>query len=195
VSDGQHDRLLGIAADTRRGVIRLARRLRAERPPEALSANKVGVLGYLYRYGPHTPGEITAAEHQRPQSLTRVFAELEASGLISRTRSQRDGRESVLDLTPPGLESLTRDMAQRDLWLASVIAGLGETEAEVLRLAAAIMERLADAAPADGGPASMPGQPADPQQGNGETGDQHDRLPAAPDVPVRPATGAEPAQG
>lgn len=143
--DEPTDPLLEIAADTRRGAIRLTRRLRAERSPDALSANKVGVLGHLYRHGPSTPGEVTAAEHQRPQSLTRVFAELAAAGLISRTRSQLDHRESLLDITPPGRAVLTADMAERDRWLASAIAGLSETEAQVLRLAAALMERLADA--------------------------------------------------
>jgi len=147
VHDDSSDPLLAIASDTRRGVIRLARRLRAERSPDALSANKVGVLGHLYRHGPSTPGEITAAERQRPQSLTRVFAELEAAGLISRTRSELDHRESLLDLTPPGRAVLTSDMAERDRWLASAIAGLSETEAQVLRLAAALMEGLADVAP------------------------------------------------
>jgi DNA-binding MarR family transcriptional regulator len=148
------DTWLEIAADTRRGVIRLARRLRAERSPDALSANKVGVgvLGHLYQHGPSTPGEIAAAEYQRPQSMTRVFAELEAAGLVSRTRSELDRRESLLNITTLGREVLTRDMAERDVWLASAMAEMSETEAQVLRLAAALMERLADGSPENGEP-------------------------------------------
>jgi hypothetical protein len=69
--------LLEIAVEIRRGTIRLARRLRVERPAEALSANKVSVLGYLHRHGPDTPGGVAQADHQHPQSLTRLLAELE----------------------------------------------------------------------------------------------------------------------
>lgn len=140
--------MLAIAADTRRGVTRLARRLRAERPADALSANKISVLGYLYRHGASSPGEVTAAEFQRPQSLTRVFAELEEAGLVSRTRSTVDRRESVLDLTTAGRDTLIEDMAQRDRWLAAALAELSPTEAEVLRIAGVLLDQLADATPA-----------------------------------------------
>jgi DNA-binding MarR family transcriptional regulator len=133
------------AAQIRRGIVRLNRRLRQERGDGALSPNQLGVLGWLHREGPATPGGIAAAERQRPQSLTRVFAELEADGLISREPGTRDRRQSVLTLTADGLRALERDMAERDVWLAAALGTLGETEREVLRLAGALMERLADA--------------------------------------------------
>jgi DNA-binding MarR family transcriptional regulator len=134
----------GTVAEIRRGVTRLALRLRAERPDEALSANKIGVLGHLYRHGPSTPGEVAAAEYQHPQSLTRVFAELGTAGLITRSRSDRDGRESVLSLTEAGRDALTGDMAQRDAWLDEALAALTPTEVELLRIASALMERIAE---------------------------------------------------
>lgn len=131
------------AAALRRGTTRLGRRLRAERSPAALSGNKVSVLGYLRRFGPGTPGEIAAADGQRPQSLTRVFAELELAGLITRTRSDQDGRAAVLHLTSAGLRELAADMAERDRWLAAAMEQLTDTEVELLRLAGALMERVA----------------------------------------------------
>jgi DNA-binding MarR family transcriptional regulator len=141
------DPMLAIAADVRRGTLRLARRLRAERPSGALSGNKVSVLGFLYRQGPATPGDVAAAEHQQPQSLTRVFSELELAGLITRARSERDGRQAQLSLTPAGREVLVQDMAQRDRWLAAALADLTDAEAQLLQIAAALLDRLA-AAPA-----------------------------------------------
>lgn len=141
------DPLLAVAADVRRGSMRLARRLRSERHPGALTANKITVLSHLYRYGPATPGDIAAAEHQQPQSLTRVFAELELTGLISRARSERDGRQALLSITRAGREALARDMSQRDQWLAGALAELTDAEAQLLRIAAGLLERLA-AAPA-----------------------------------------------
>ncbi|WP_433170016.1 MarR family winged helix-turn-helix transcriptional regulator [Actinoallomurus sp. CA-150999] len=139
--------LLDGAAQVRQGMIRLGRRLRAERSPEALSVNKLGVLSHLHRHGPATAGELAAAEHQRPQSLTRVFAELEQAGLVTRIRDERDRRQSVLAITPEGTAALAGDMAERDAWLASAMAGLSPTERQVLRLAGALMDRLADDPP------------------------------------------------
>jgi DNA-binding MarR family transcriptional regulator len=142
--------LIETAAEIRRGANRLSRRLRAERSSDALSVNKLSVLSHLYRNGPTTPGRLAAAEHQRPQSLTRVFAELEQAGLIARSGSSRDGRQAVLTLTAAGLRALADDMAERDAWLAAALAGLSETERELLRLAARLMDRLADANPGPG---------------------------------------------
>jgi DNA-binding MarR family transcriptional regulator len=101
----------------------------------------------LRRHGAATPGEVAAAERQRPQSLTRVFAELEADGLIARAADSADRRQSVLTLTAEGLRALERDMAERDAWLAEALGTLSETEREVLRLAGALMDRLAETEP------------------------------------------------
>lgn len=136
---------LSRAAHIRRGIMRLNRRLRQERGDGALTPNQLGVLGHLRRHGPATPGEVAAAERQRPQSLTRVFAELEADGLIAREPGTADRRQSVLTLTAEGRRALERDMAERDVWLAAALGTLSETEREVLRLAGALMDRLADA--------------------------------------------------
>jgi DNA-binding MarR family transcriptional regulator len=157
---GSADQLLAVAADVRRGALRLARRLRAERPPGALSGNKISVLGYLYRQGPATPGDVAAAERQQPQSLTRVFAELELAGLVARARSDRDGRQSLLSLTPAGRDALLQDMAQRDGWLAGALSELTEAEAQVLRIAAGLMDRVAGAAASAAG-ASAAGSASD----------------------------------
>lgn len=133
-----------IASVLRRGTTRLGARMRAERPAGALSGNKIGVLSHLHRNGLTPPGRIAAAQFQQPQSLTRVFAELEQEGLIVRTRSEQDGRQVLLGLTDAGVAALRADMADRDVWLADALDALTETEREVLRLAGLLMERLAD---------------------------------------------------
>jgi DNA-binding MarR family transcriptional regulator len=135
-----------VATELRRGAMHLVRRLRGERPAGALSGNKLTVLSHLYRLGPSTPGQIAGAEHQQPQSLTRVFAELELAGLITRTRGEQDRREMVLSLTEPGRAALVDDMRGRDAWLAAALAELSETELGVLRLAAGLMDRVAASA-------------------------------------------------
>jgi DNA-binding MarR family transcriptional regulator len=128
----------------RGGATRLGRRLRAERPATALSGTTVSVLSHLYREGPSTPGAIAVAEHQRPQSLTRTFNELQAQGLVSRAPSVQDRRGSVLTLTPAGQAALVKDMAHRDAWLAAALTTLTDAEIEIVRVAATLMDRLAD---------------------------------------------------
>ncbi len=144
MSDGRLEARRGVAADVRRGVTRLAHRLRVERPADALTANKISVLSHLHRNGPSTPGEIAAAEHQLPQSLTRVFSDLQMSGLVSRAPSERDGRGSVLSLTWAGESALARDMAQRDLWLSEALGDLTPAEVDLLSIAAGLLDRIAD---------------------------------------------------
>ena len=127
----------------RRSVARLARRLRSERRDGSMSPNKLIVLGRLHATGPLTPGEIATVERQRPQSLTRTFAELQSDGLISRERSARDGRESMLAITRAGRDALIADMAERDAWLAGAIESLTETERSLLAIVAPVLDRLA----------------------------------------------------
>lgn len=128
----------------RSAVARLARRLRAERPADSLSSNKVGVLSHLHRHGPSSPGEIASAEHQQPQSLTRVFGELESAGLIRRMPNAADRRGSLLELTSAGKVVLRKDMTHRDEWLTGALDGLTDLEVGVLQLAAGIIDQLAD---------------------------------------------------
>jgi DNA-binding MarR family transcriptional regulator len=64
---------------------------------------------------------------------------------VARTRSDQDGRQSVLALTSDGQEMLLADMADRDAWLAGALATVTEAEADLLRIAARLMNCLADA--------------------------------------------------
>jgi len=131
-----------VVAQIRRGATRLARRLRFERPADALSPTKLSVLAHLHRGDAITPGEIAAADWLQPQSLTRVVAELETSGFITRRRDRHDRRQYVLELTAAGARALAEDMGARDRWLAEAMRELTETERQVLYLAGNLMDRL-----------------------------------------------------
>ena len=131
-----------LVAQVRRGATRLARRLRLERPADSISLTKLAVLAHIHRWGAATPGEIAGAERLQPQSLTRVIADLEAEGMLTRHRDERDRRQYVLELTAMGRLALVEDMDARDQWLAQAMEGLTETERQVLYLAGALMDRL-----------------------------------------------------
>jgi DNA-binding MarR family transcriptional regulator len=140
------EQLSGTAATVRRAVMGLGRRLKLERPPGGRTSLELSVLGHLHRRGALTPGEIAAAERVQPQTLTRTITSLESGGLISRTDHPEDGRRALLTLTEAGRAALRDDMAERDSWLAAAMsASLTGTEIELLRLAATLLERVADA--------------------------------------------------
>jgi DNA-binding MarR family transcriptional regulator len=132
------------AAVVRRAVNRLGRRMRAERLPDGLPNGKLAALAHLYRSGPSTPGAIAAALHVQPQSLTRTLAGLEEDGFVTRARDTADGRQYRIELTWRGFEAMARDVEYRDAWLRRRMATeLNDTEREVLRLAAGLLDRLA----------------------------------------------------
>ena len=109
-----------------------------------MSSVKLGVLGYLYRDGSMTPGALAAAEGVQPQSLTRVLADLEECAYIRREQDETDRRQFRLELTAEGREVLERDAVRRAVWLESAMSlRLTETEQEMLRLAAQLMDKLA----------------------------------------------------
>ncbi len=137
---------LELSTQIRRAVASLARRLRAERPEHGVSLGKLSVLGRLYRQGPMSAAELAGHERIKPQSLTRLLNGLDGRGLIKRRADENDGRRLLIEITAAGREILTRDTRQRDAWLAVALSNeLSATEQEMLRLAAHLMERLADA--------------------------------------------------
>ena len=133
------------AIDLRRALTRLNRRLRTQSRELGLSVAGHSILGHLYRDGARTPGALAAAEGVQPQSLTRVLAELEQSGHILRHQNEIDRRQFNVEITPAGRDIVETDAKRRAVWLASAMTCcLSSTEQQMLRLAAQLMERLAD---------------------------------------------------
>jgi DNA-binding MarR family transcriptional regulator len=129
----------------RSAVTRLARRLRAERPADALAPTKISVLAQLHRNGRMSAGDLAALERVQPQSLTRTLAALEADGLILRRPDELDRRQAVIGITEAGLAALSADMRAREQWLAKAMdIQLSPAERQLLADAADLMDRLAD---------------------------------------------------
>jgi len=147
------------SGEIRRGVTHLARRLRAAGSADGISTAKLSILSHLARRGAMTPGQLAAAEFVQPQSLTRVLAELERAAFIVRSQDESDRRRYLVSIAPEGRVAMARDVAGRDEWLAQAMTDLSPTECDVLRLAARLMEQLADVAiPHEGfGQSAKPG--------------------------------------
>jgi DNA-binding MarR family transcriptional regulator len=123
----------------------LGRRLRAERVNNGLSRSRLSLLNLLTDHGPMTASALAAAERLQPQSLTRMLSRLETDGLIVRSPDDADRRQVRIDITREGVAVLDEDNERREAWLADTMAErLTPTERELIRLAAGLMERLAD---------------------------------------------------
>lgn len=131
-----------LASTLRVSVMRLSRRLRAERLQTDLSLNQLAALGTLDRHGPLTPRELADHEKVQPPSMTRVLAGLEERGLILRTPHASDGRQHLVSLTADARTLLKEDRRKREAWLAQRLAELTQEERDVLRAAAPVIERL-----------------------------------------------------
>jgi DNA-binding MarR family transcriptional regulator len=138
--------LADLARQVREGVGRLNWRMRAEADQGRPGLAVLAVLSRLYRAGTHTPTELAEAERLQPQSLTRILASLTGRGLVTRTPDPEDGRRSRVSITPAGLAMLREYSEQREQWLADALEStLSPTERQLLKLAADLLVRVADA--------------------------------------------------
>ncbi|WIX88684.1 MarR family transcriptional regulator [Amycolatopsis sp. DG1A-15b] len=138
--------LADLSRRVREGVGRLNWRMRAEADRTSPGPALLAVLSRLYRAGTQTPTELAEAERLQPQSLTRILAALTIRGLIEREPDPDDGRRSRISINANGLAVLREYSAQRERWLAGALEStLSPTERQLLRLAADLLIRVADA--------------------------------------------------
>lgn len=134
---------VALASELRMSVMRLTRRLRAERPDQGLTLTQLAVLGTLDRHGPLTLGELAACEKVQPPSMTRTASSLEERGLVERLPSSTDKRQVRVQISRSGLALLREDRRRREAWLAGQLDGLSAEERALLAAAAPIIDRLA----------------------------------------------------
>lgn len=135
----------GLASELRVSVMRLRRRLAAERDPDnELSIATMAVLGSLFRHGDLTVGELASLERVQPPSMTRKVNCLEEGGYVARRAHESDGRVVVVGLTERGRATLLEDRHRRDEWLVRQLGDLTCEERDVLRAAAPIIDRLSE---------------------------------------------------
>jgi DNA-binding MarR family transcriptional regulator len=132
-----------LASTLRLSVMRLARRMRAQRAETMLTLSQLAALATLDRHGAMSPGELAAHEKISPPSTTRLIGVLETTGLIERTAHPTDRRQVMLAVSPAGQALLKEDRRRRDVWLAQRLQALDADELEVLQRAAGILDRLA----------------------------------------------------
>src|SRR5947209_2865895 len=106
-----------LASRLRLAVVRLNRRLRAQRTDSAISLTQLAALSTLWKCGPLTPGELAAKEGVQPPSMTRVIAALEEAGFVTRGPHPTDGRQAIVALTDMGRTFHDAQVSAREAWL------------------------------------------------------------------------------
>jgi DNA-binding MarR family transcriptional regulator len=130
-----------LASRLRLGVTRLARRLRRE-AEAGITPTLLSALSTVEREGPMTIGDLGAAEHVQPPTMTRIVAALVEAGLLERWTDPGDRRVSWVRATPSGARLIARSRSRKDAYLARRLRRLEPQELAVLEEAAGILERL-----------------------------------------------------
>src|SRR5947209_6280983 len=141
MSGDAHERSL--ASRLRLAVVRLNRRLRAQRVGDDISLTQVSALSTLHKCGALTPGQLAAKEGVQPPSMTRVIAALEELGYLERSPHPTDGRQAIVALSEAGANYVREMISVREAWLDRKLAGLSGEERDVLSQAAEIIDRMA----------------------------------------------------
>ena len=133
------------ATELRRSITRMARLLGASMPKGELSPAKLSALGILRRDGPMTASALSSRLGIRPQSLTRILADVESAELLIRTRDPRDTREHIMAVTPKAVSMMRDEGVRRDKLMRQTMQRLlTPVEIELLLLSAKLLNKLAD---------------------------------------------------
>lgn len=132
-----------LASRLRLAVVRLNRRLRAQRTDSQITLSQLSALSCLHKSGPITPGELALREGVQPPSMTRVIAALESNGLITRRAHPTDGRQAIVEVTEDGRKLIEQEVMARERWLDSQLSDISEEERAILCRATEIIDRIA----------------------------------------------------
>ncbi len=131
-----------LASDLRLAVLRLNRRLRAQRVDARVTLTQVSVLSTLHMHGPMTPGTLAQRERVQPPSMTRIIAGLEQLGFLDRVAHPSDGRQFIVSVSAAGLQYVNDEVHAREVWMDEQLAELTPDELDTLRAATTIIDRM-----------------------------------------------------
>lgn len=109
---------------------------------EGLTRARLSALALLVLGGPRTLGELAAAEHVRPPTMTRLVQAMEADDLVAREPNPDDGRSIVIRATARGEAQLEQGRARQIAPLTESISELDGDERLRLEDAADLLGRV-----------------------------------------------------
>ena len=134
-----------LAAEIRAAYRKLKLRYREHGGGNNLTPSQVSVLLRLEMDSSATVSNLARAEGMRPQSMSAIVAPLQESGLVSGTPDPKDGRQTLMSLTPKCKKWLQEGRDARQDWLATTISQkLSVHEQEKLLVAVELLARLVE---------------------------------------------------
>src|ERR1700761_1866835 len=124
---------------------RLKRRLREEASAGDLTPSQTAVLRHLLHQGPATVTVLVRLEGVRSQSMGATVDGLEKLGLVQGAPDARDGRQTILSMTPACRDMIRTNRAARQDWLLRAIQSkLSAEEQAQLAFSLRLIGRLLD---------------------------------------------------
>ena len=118
---------------------RLNRRLRSA--GGGLSHGLLSALATVSKDGPMRLAELAQIEQVSAPSTTRLVAELEAQGLVSRRPDPDDGRAVLLSVTAAGSDTVVRVRSARGAMVQELFGQLSDDEVSAIEAALPALER------------------------------------------------------
>jgi DNA-binding MarR family transcriptional regulator len=122
--------------------IHLLRRLRRADDATGLTAPKLSALSVIVHAGPLTLGDLASAEQVRPPTMTRIVAELEFAGLITRKLDRTDRRVTRVRATKRGIVLLRAGRNKRVQLLADWLETCSRGDLQSIEQAVEILQRF-----------------------------------------------------
>jgi DNA-binding MarR family transcriptional regulator len=124
---------------------KLKRKLREQASAGDLTPSQAAVLLHLDRNGPTTVTALARITGVRSQSMGATIADLEMLQMIEGAPDPKDGRQTILSLTPACRELIRTGRAARHDWLLRAIqTKLSAEEQAQLAFAMHLLNRLID---------------------------------------------------
>lgn len=121
---------------------RLVRRARQEAVEGEMTPSMTSALGSIYGLGAPTLGELAAAEHVQPPTITKLVGRLEGDGLVVREVEAADRRVVRVRLSPTGRRLVERTRMRAGAYMTRRLRTLSDDERAVVEAALPILERL-----------------------------------------------------
>ncbi len=140
---GRDLRAVEEASGLRVALLRIQRQLRSKTASD-ITPSQSSALARIEQSGPVRLGTLAELEGTTAATMSRVIDSLADRHLIERVPDPRDGRASVVGLSPQGGALLHEIRARYTEVLRGALAELTHEEQRVLRRAVPVLERLSD---------------------------------------------------
>lgn len=119
---------------------RLNRRLRSA--GGGLSHGLLSALATISKQGPMRLAELSQLESVSAPSTTRLVAELEGKGLVTRATDPADGRAILISITSTGIDTIAAARAARAAMVAELFESLEPHEVAAITAALPALEKM-----------------------------------------------------